>query len=113
MFEEAVSSKTLGLKLQPMVHVQSLSTALRFYEGLGAELMFGSRDGVRSVRARPTARSPGDGDTHSVTTIFCAETPAPSLSSAAGIDDTPSPTTRAGGAATCRPSAKARGRWSA
>jgi len=34
-----------GLRLQPMVHVQNMATAVPFYEQLGASLVHGSRDG--------------------------------------------------------------------
>ena len=81
MLEQPVSSKTLGLKLQPMVHVQSLSTALRFYEGLGAELMFGSRDGdwalieLNGVRMGLLAHPPGDGKKETVELQFTSDRP--------------------------------------
>ena len=39
----------LRLKPQPMIHVKSMADALRFYEALGAKLLFGSRDGDWSM----------------------------------------------------------------
>lgn len=33
------------LKLQPIVHVEDMAAAIRFYEALGATLVTGSRDG--------------------------------------------------------------------
>ena len=34
-----------SLKLQPIVHVEDMAAAIRFYEALGATLVTGSRDG--------------------------------------------------------------------
>ena len=34
-----------ALKLQPLVHVEDMAAAIRFYEALGATLVTGSRDG--------------------------------------------------------------------
>jgi catechol 2,3-dioxygenase-like lactoylglutathione lyase family enzyme len=66
----------LGLKPQPMIHVESMAEALRFYEALGAKLMFGSRDGDWSMidfagsRIGLLAHPPGDGKRETVELQF-------------------------------------------
>ena len=40
-----VTADTDGLRLQPMVHVQSMPAAVSFYEQLGGQVLHGSRDG--------------------------------------------------------------------
>ena len=71
----------LGLKPQPMVHVESMPAALRFYEGLGAELLFGSRDGdwamieFSGARIGLLAHPPGDGKRETVELQFTSDQP--------------------------------------
>ena len=66
----------LGLKPQPMIHVESLADALRFYEALGAKLVFGSRDGDWAMidfsggRIGLLAHPPGDGKGETVELQF-------------------------------------------
>ena len=71
----------LGLMPQPMVHVESMPEALRFYEALGAKLLFGSRDGDWSMiafgdaRLGLLARPPGDGKRETVELQFTSNQP--------------------------------------
>ena len=71
----------LGLKPQPMIHVESMSTALRFYEALGAKLLFGSRDGdwamidFGGARIGLLAHPPGDGKLETVELQFTSDHP--------------------------------------
>ena len=68
--------KRFGLKIQPMVHVANMSASLEFYEALGGQLVFGSRDGdwaliefdgsMISLLAHP----PGDGKRETVELQF-------------------------------------------
>ena len=65
-----------GLRVQPMVHVADMSAGLDFYEALGGQLRFGSRDGDWAlVRFGDTlvsllARPPGDGKLETVELQF-------------------------------------------
>ncbi len=67
------------LKPQPMVHVESLPEALRFYEALGAQLVFGSRDGDWAMidfsgsRIGLLAHPPGDGRKETVEMQFTCD----------------------------------------
>ncbi len=71
----------LGLRLQPMVHVPDLAEALRFYEGLGGRLLFGSRDGdwamveIGGARLGLLAHPPGDGLKETVELQFACDRP--------------------------------------
>ncbi len=71
----------LGLKPQPMIHVESLAEALRFYEALGAKLIFGSRDGdwamidFSGARLGLLAHPPGDGRRETVELQFTSSHP--------------------------------------
>jgi catechol 2,3-dioxygenase-like lactoylglutathione lyase family enzyme len=71
----------LGLKPQPMVHVESMADALRFYEALGAKLMFGSRDGdwamidFAGARLGLLAHPPGDGKRETIELQFTSNQP--------------------------------------
>jgi catechol 2,3-dioxygenase-like lactoylglutathione lyase family enzyme len=70
-----------GLRVQPMVHVENLAEGLDFYEGLGARLVYGSRDGdwaliefdgtMLSLLAHP----PGDGRKETVELQFTSAAP--------------------------------------
>lgn len=70
-----------GLRVQPMVHVPSMAEAVGFYEALGGELVFGSRDGdwalvsfgdsLLSLLAHP----PGDGRRETVELQFTCTAP--------------------------------------
>ena len=71
----------LGLKPQPMIHVESMADALRFYEALGANLLFGSRDGdwalidFEGARVGLLAHPPGDGKRETVELQFTSSHP--------------------------------------
>ncbi len=71
----------LGLRPQPMIHVESLAEALRFYEALGAKLQFGSRDGdwamieFSGARIGLLAHPPGDGKRETVELQFVSDQP--------------------------------------
>ena len=71
----------LGLRPQPMVHVESMPDAVRFYEGLGAKLMIGSRDGDWALldfggqRIGLLAHPPGDGKRETVELQFTSARP--------------------------------------
>ena len=64
------------LKPQPMVHVESMREALRFYEALGATFLFGSRDGdwamidFSGAQIGLLAHPPGDGKRETVELQF-------------------------------------------
>ena len=81
MIESKGVAADLGLRLQPMVHVQNLADALCFYEALGAKLLFGSRDGdwamvqLGSVRLGLLAHPPGDGKRETVELQFTSSRP--------------------------------------
>jgi len=68
-----------GLTVQPMVHVAEMAAALAFYEALGGQRVFGSRDGDWAlVRFGDTllsllARAPGDGNLETVELQFTCE----------------------------------------
>ena len=70
-----------GLRPQPMIHVESMSDAIRFYEGLGAQLMLGSRDGDWALldfsgqRIGLLAHPPGDGKKEPVELQFTSPRP--------------------------------------
>jgi catechol 2,3-dioxygenase-like lactoylglutathione lyase family enzyme len=72
---------TLGVRLQPMVHVDDMPKALSFYEALGAKLMFGSRDDdwvlldFAGTRLGLLAHPPGDGKRETVELQFTSERP--------------------------------------
>lgn len=74
-------SAGLGLQLQPMIHVENMADALRFYEGLGARLVFGSRDddwamiALNGARIGLLAHPPGDGKKETVELQFTAARP--------------------------------------
>jgi catechol 2,3-dioxygenase-like lactoylglutathione lyase family enzyme len=71
--------KRFGLRIQPMIHVADMSASLEFYEALGGQLVFGSRDGdwaliefdgsMISLLAHP----PGDGRRETVELQFTSE----------------------------------------
>ena len=71
----------LGLKPQPMIHVESMVEALRFYKGLGAKLLFGSRDGdwamidFSGARMGLLVHPPGDGKRETVELQFTSNKP--------------------------------------
>ena len=71
----------LKLKPQPMIHVDSMASALRFYEALGARLLFGSRDGdwamidFSGARIGLLAHPPGDGKLETVELQFTSSQP--------------------------------------
>ena len=75
----------LGLKPQPMIHVENMADALRFYEALGAKLLFGSRDGDWAMiefsgsRLGLLARPPGDGKKETVELQFTSDQPLDSV----------------------------------
>lgn len=81
MNDFASATRALGLTLQPMVHVSSLPEALRFYEGLGGTVAFGSRDGdwvlmdFNGARMGLLAHPPGDGKKETVELQFTASSP--------------------------------------
>ena len=78
---EAEMMNDLGLRPQPMVHVESMPDAVRFYEGLGAKLMIGSRDGDWALldfggqRIGLLAHPPGDGKKETVELQFTSGRP--------------------------------------
>ncbi len=78
---EAEMVNDLGLRPQPMVHVESMPDAVRFYEGLGAKLMIGSRDGDWALldfggqRIGLLAHPPGDGKKETVELQFTSGRP--------------------------------------
>ncbi len=61
-----------GIRLQPMLHVEDMEQALRFFEALGGVQLFGSRDGdwallrfgstELSLLRHPPNRAQGDGE---------------------------------------------------
>ncbi len=71
----------LGVRLQPMVHVENMAAALAFYERLGATLLFGSRDqdfallDFAGTRMGLLAHPPGDGKMETVELQFASEGP--------------------------------------
>ena len=71
----------LGLRPQPMVHVADLTEALRFYQGLGAQIVFSSRDGdwalieFDGARIGLLGRPPGDGKRETVELQFTSHRP--------------------------------------
>ena len=71
----------LGLKPQPMIHVESMAEALRFYEALGAKFLFGSRGGdwamidFAGARIGLLAHPPGDGKRETVELQFTSHQP--------------------------------------
>ena len=75
----------LELKPQPMIHVEDMAEALMFYEGLGAKLLFGSRDGdwamidFSGVRVGLLAHPPGDGKQETVELQFTSNQPLESV----------------------------------
>ena len=78
---EAEMMNDLGLRPQPMVHVESMPEAVRFYEGLGAKLMIGSRDGDWALldfggqQIGLLAHPPGDGKKETVELQFTSGRP--------------------------------------
>ena len=75
------TANPLKLQLQPMVHVANMADALRFYEGLGARIVTGSRDGdwvmldFSGQRLSLLARPPGDGKMETVELHFSSREP--------------------------------------
>ena len=71
----------LGVRLQPMVHVENMAAALAFYERLGATLLFGSRDqdfallDFAGTRMGLLAHPPGGGKMETVELQFASEGP--------------------------------------
>ena len=71
----------LGLTLQPIVHLENMPESLRFYETLGATLLFGSRDGdwamidLHGTRMGLLAYPPGDGKKETVELQFTSSRP--------------------------------------
>lgn len=68
----------LGLRIQPMVHVEDMGPSIAFYEALGGRLVYGSRDGdwaliaVGETTLSLLAHPPGDGRRETVELQFLA-----------------------------------------
>ena len=81
MNESENDARDLGVRLQPMVHVEDMAEALAFYQALGAELLFGSRDedwallDVGGARLGLLAHPPGDGKRETVELQFTSDRP--------------------------------------
>ncbi len=72
--------KGFGLRVQPMVHVESMAEGIDFYEALGGRLRFGSRDGdwalidFDGASLSLLAHPPGDGKRETVELQFVSPT---------------------------------------
>ncbi len=70
-----------AVRLQPMVHVENMASALAFYGALGANVLFGSRDqdwallDFAGTRMGLLAHPPGDGKKETVELQFTSDQP--------------------------------------
>jgi hypothetical protein len=69
---------TFGLRVQPMVHVENMSESVAFFETLGGQIAFGSRDAdwtlmqFQGSSVSLLAHPPGDGRFETVELHFTA-----------------------------------------
>jgi len=81
MIDQNGETRSLGVKLQPMVHVENMAESLSFYQALGANLLLASRDqdwallDFGGTRLGLLARPPGDGKRETVELHFTSDAP--------------------------------------